>query len=63
MESLSQLVKLFLVNGFAWDGNAALVSQDGGTNAEFCLTLISPATIWGGQSLQLQRAKIRNDYV
>jgi hypothetical protein len=67
LASLQQLVKLFLVNGFAWDGRAELVSNPTGpttgAGAKFCLTLVSPATIWGGQSLQMQRAKLGNDFL
>ena len=66
--SLTQLVKLFVVNGFAWDGSVVAVVGDpqpsssssastpanGSTTtaATFCLTLQSPATLWGAQSFQ-----------
>lgn len=63
--SLSQLVKLFLVNGFAWEGNVQLVqaAKDGSAAATFCLTLQSPATIWGAQSLKVRWAQLRNDFL
>jgi len=63
--SLAQLVKLFLVNGFAWEGNVQLLqsAKDGSTGATFCLTLESPATIWSAQSLKVGRAQLRNDFL
>lgn len=64
--ALEQLVKLFLLNGFAWAGDAAIVSESLGKSngkLEVCLTLTSPATIWGGQSLHNERASVQNDYL
>jgi hypothetical protein len=65
--SLTQLVKLFLVNGFAWDGNVDLTatskSSADAAGATFCLTLVSPATVWGNQSLQRQRSQLRNEFL
>lgn len=65
--SLLQLVKLFLVNGFAWDGKVDLTAANtrstDASGATFCLTLVSPASVWGNQSLQRQRLQLRNDYL
>ena len=61
--ALDQLVKLFLLNGFAWDGSVSLISQDSKGKLQFCLSLTSPATIWGGQSLQAERCPLQNDYL
>ena len=62
--ALEQLVKLFLLNGFAWDGTAKLVSEDAKSGKlQFCLTLTSPATVWGGESLQAERCPVQNDYL
>jgi hypothetical protein len=33
------------------------------SGATFCLTLMSPATLWGGQSLQFQRCQLKNDFL
>jgi hypothetical protein len=68
LESLSQLVKIFLINDFAWDGSASLVKAAGDSpetaaGAEFCLTLVAPATVWGGKALQQQRAQLQNDFL
>jgi hypothetical protein len=72
-ESLTQLVKLFLVNGFAWDGHVDVLlptkSKSIGSNENdaagttFGLTLVSPASIWGNQSLHRQRSQLCNDYL
>lgn len=59
----SQLVKLFLINGFAWDGGASISSSSDVSTTEFTLVLVSPATIWGSQSLKFQRAELLNTYV
>jgi len=70
LASLSQLVKLFLINGFAWDGSAAIVSGPSSSSSagtasgtEFCLKLVSPATIWGSKGLSLQRSPLLNDFL
>jgi hypothetical protein len=62
LEVFVQLVNLFLLNGFAWDGSAGLVTR-GSKGTEYCLTLVSPATLWGGQSLQLGQSPLRNDFL
>jgi hypothetical protein len=61
-------VKVFLINGFAWDGKASLVTTGGdnpetAAGAEFCLTLNAPATIWGGKALQQQKTQLQNDFL
>jgi hypothetical protein len=65
LQGLSQLVKLFVINGFAWGGDAALISssQENGGKKEYCLTLNSPATLWGGQCLQVQQSVISNNFL
>jgi hypothetical protein len=61
LSAYSQLVKLFLVNGFAWDGNADLVSS--GSPVQIEMVLQSPATLWSGQCLRLQRVQLTNDFL
>jgi hypothetical protein len=61
-------VKIFLINDFAWDGSASLVTTARGSpetaaGAEFCLTLVTPATVWGGKALQQQKAQLQNDFL
>lgn len=69
---LTQLLKLFLVNGFAWEGQVKVVTSRQNNNPSiledasgvtFCLTLVSPASVWGHESLLHQRCPLRNDYL
>mmetsp|Transcript_33174 Transcript_33174/g.66927 ORF Transcript_33174/g.66927 Transcript_33174/m.66927 type:complete len:396 (-) Transcript_33174:38-1225(-) len=66
LKALKQLVVLFVINGFAFDGNAVISkagkSLGSGGGTEFTVTLTSPATLWSGQALQLRRSKVTNDY-
>jgi hypothetical protein len=66
--ALSQLVKLFLLNGFAWDGRVEVVLPKAKTTEDaagttFVLTLVSPASLWGNQCLHRQRSQLCNDYL
>ncbi|GAX26597.1 hypothetical protein FisN_21Lh064 [Fistulifera solaris] len=67
MASLSQLIKLFLINGYAFDGVAevkiASAIPGSASGATFSLTLQSPATLWGGKALAFQKSPLRNDYL
>lgn len=58
LKSVAQLVKLFLINGYAWDGNASIAKSGSSTadasGTQFTITLTSPATIWSSQALQLR---------
>jgi len=59
LASFDQLVKIFVINGFAWDGKAT--ASPG--SSEFTLTLNAPATLWSSQSLQQQRATLTNHFL
>ena len=68
LKALKQLTVLFLINGFAFDGNA-VISKESVTKAssavgtEFTITLTAPATLWSGQALQLRKGvKVTNDF-
>jgi len=69
LQMLKQLVNLFLVQGFAFDGSAAMAiaatsaSASDASGAQFTIAFNSPATLWSGQSLQAKKAKIVNDFV
>jgi len=68
LSALQQLVNLFLINGFAWDGYASILkngSQPGGdaSGTQFAITLLSPATLWSGKALQLRNANPVNDFI
>lgn len=54
--ALEQLVKLFLLNGFAFDGKLT-ASVD---RQLFQILFVSPATLWGGSILQKQ--EVSNDF-
>ena len=62
LASISQIAKLFLVNGFAWDGSVSISKQSPDTT-QFCIEMESPANLWSGKSLQSRRAVQRNDFV
>jgi hypothetical protein len=61
--SFSQLVKIFIINGFAWDGDSQLVSTDMNGSCEFLLSLGTPATLWGSHCLRQQRAPLTNQFL
>ena len=70
LSSLQQLIKLFLINGFAFDGSASIVNRksisDASSDAsgtEFVLKFTSPATLWSGRSLQVRKATPTNDFL
>jgi len=53
--SLTQLMKLFLLNGFAFDGNVSIVKDDS-VATEVCISLVNPANLWSGKALQQRKA-------
>jgi hypothetical protein len=65
LPALQQLVKLFLINGFAFEGSAVRLDdpQQPGSRDQFCLSLTSPATLWGTRSLQQEGNVLLNDYL
>ncbi|KAI2489818.1 tRNA (guanine-N7-)-methyltransferase [Fragilaria crotonensis] len=60
--ALTQLVKLFLVNGFAIDGSVDVTSNDT-TGTEFCITLTNPDNLWSGQALKQRNASPTNCFI
>jgi len=73
LAAIKQMVNLFVVSGFAWDGNASMANGDGdgerlkrstrdAAGAQFTLTFTSPATLWSGQSLGVKRGALSNDF-
>jgi len=64
LASIKQMVNLFIVSGFAWDGNASILNNnnDGKVGMQFAITFTSPATLWSGQSLQAKKAALLNDF-
>jgi len=64
LAAIKQMVNLFLVQGFAWDGNATMQTSEakGRGATQFTITFTSPATLWSGQSLQAKNAVLLNDF-
>jgi hypothetical protein len=63
LASLEQMMKLFLVNGFAWEGNASMKSSSNEkAGATFSLIFTSPATLWSGQALMARKANPLNNF-
>ena len=62
LAAIKQMVNLFLVQGFAWDGNATMKTSEGGGATQFTITFTSPATLWSGQSLKSKNAILLNDF-
>ncbi|KAL7556159.1 hypothetical protein ACA910_006266 [Epithemia clementina (nom. ined.)] len=63
LASLQQLVSLFVLNGYAFDGRATQIEATKPNQLQFSLTLTSPATLWGGQALLRERAAVTNDFL
>eukprot|EP00979_Chaetoceros_neogracilis_P013493 scaffold3863_cov263-Chaetoceros_neogracile.AAC.5 len=64
--SLQQLVNLFLINGFAFNGKVEIKKEGiggGASGTQLDITLTSPANIWSGRALQLKKAFPTNDFV
>jgi hypothetical protein len=57
LASIKQMVNLFIISGFAFDGTATISklgkSMNDATGTEFSITVTSPATLWSGQSLKV----------
>jgi hypothetical protein len=75
LSSIRQMVKLFVISGYAWDGDASMII-DGRTTTGindddvvadasgtvFAMTFKSPATLWSGQCLKAKNAILMNDF-
>ncbi|KAL3797470.1 hypothetical protein ACHAW5_006967 [Stephanodiscus triporus] len=67
LAAIKQMVNLFVISGFAWDGDASMLRQpvngdEGAAGAQFAITFTSPATLWSGQSLKAKNAVLMNDF-
>jgi hypothetical protein len=67
LAAIKQMVNLFVISGFAWDGDASMLRQpangdEGAAGAQFTITFTSPATLWSGQSLKAKNAVLMNDF-
>lgn len=64
--AVRQMVNLFVISGFAFDGKVSIV-QAGKSTSDAAGTVISiaftsPATLWSGQALKAKKAKVTNDF-
>jgi hypothetical protein len=64
MAALKQLLSIFLVNGYAYSGSVAMASKKAGltSGTTFLISLVAPATLWGGKVLQADGEKLSNDF-
>mmetsp|Transcript_12350 Transcript_12350/g.27042 ORF Transcript_12350/g.27042 Transcript_12350/m.27042 type:complete len:118 (-) Transcript_12350:233-586(-) len=64
---VKQIVKLFLINGFALDGSVEMTllpRGSGNSNGiQLSITLISPSNLWSGKALQSLRMNPTNDFI
>ena len=63
LAAIKQMVNLFTLSGFAWEGRASMVQS--GTSikdTQFSIIFTSPATLWSGQSLAAKKAAVTNDF-
>eukprot|EP00804_Cyclotella_cryptica_P031249 CCRYP_011058-RD/>CCRYP_011058-RD protein AED:0.12 eAED:0.12 QI:513/1/1/1/0/0/3/336/365 len=60
LASIKQMVNLFVISGFAWDGAASISKlgkvQNDASGTEFTIVVTSPATLWSGQALKVRCA-------
>lgn len=67
LKALQQLVNLFVISGFAFDGKVVLKKEPKSANnasgAQYEITLTAPANLWSGQALALKKANPVNDFV
>jgi len=67
LKAIVQLKTLFVINGFAFDGNV-FISKDSATKGssaigtEFTCKFTAPATLWSGQALQQKGVKVTNAF-
>ena len=65
LAAIKQMVALFLVEGFAFGGEAKMQSDNASGAAagvQFTITFTSPVTLWSGQSLKAKNAVLLNDF-
>ena len=62
--AIKQMVALFLVEGFAFGGEAKMQpdKSSGAAGVQFTMTFTSPVTLWSGQSLKSKNAVLLNDF-
>lgn len=61
--SFEQLVKLFLINGYAWAGSVTEESSSETAQRTYCFSLESPVNAWSAKALAFERSKIDNNFL
>lgn len=62
--SFEQLVKLFIISGYAWSGYVTEESLSSETaQRTYCFSLESPVNAWSAKALAFERAKIDNNFL
>lgn len=62
-KAVRQLMNLFLLNGFAYDGIFSVLSFDPEKRKlEMQVKLTSPANLWSGKCLQIRNTLVKNDF-
>jgi hypothetical protein len=63
LAAIIQMVNLFTLSGFAWEGRASMVESGSSIkDTQFSIIFTSPATLWSGQSLAAKKAAVTNDF-
>ena len=62
LAAIKQMVNLFLLSGFAWDGGASMVRGRSIKETQFSISFTSPATLWSGQALNAKKTVLTNDF-
>ena len=62
LAAIKQMVNLFTLSGFAWEGGASMVQGSSIKDTQFSIIFTSPATLWSGQSLVAKKAVVTNDF-
>jgi len=62
LAAIKQMVNLFTLSGFAWEGGASLVQGSSIKDTQFSIIFTSPATLWSGQSLAAKKDVVTNDF-
>lgn len=62
LAAIKQMVNLFTLSGFAWEGGASMVQGSSIKDTQFSIIFTSPATLWSGQSLAAKKAVVTNDF-
>jgi hypothetical protein len=63
LTALQKIVNLFLINGYAFQGEVVSVASSGAAGATYKVSLSAPATLWSGKVLQVEGDPLDNDFL